>query len=78
MFGIPDEEYGESVAAVIQAVPAATLDAAKVQRFVSEHLARYKAPKLVRFVAQLPRDDSGKILKRTLREAYWQGAGRSI
>ena len=78
VFGIPDPEYGESVAAAVQPEPGATLEVAGVQAFVRQHLARYKAPKLVEIHAELPRDDSGKIFKQKLRAPHWQAAGRKI
>ncbi len=78
VFGVPDGEYGEAVAAVVQLKPGAKMDAEVVRSFVRQKLARYKAPKVVTFADQLPRDDSGKIFKQRLREPYWQNAGRRI
>ena len=46
--------------------------------YLAQHLARYKVPKVVEFSATLPREDSGKIFKRKLRNPYWEKAGRSI
>jgi long-chain acyl-CoA synthetase len=78
VFGIPDEEYGEALAAVVQPMANAGIDAAAVKAHVRQHLAGYKVPKVVEFAAELPREDSGKIFKRKLREPYWANAGRSI
>ncbi|WP_439817122.1 acyl-CoA synthetase [Zavarzinia sp. CC-PAN008] len=78
VFGIPDEEYGESLAAVIQLQPGASLDAGAIRSHVREHLAGYKVPKVVEFASDLPREDSGKIFKRKLREPYWAATGRAI
>ncbi|HUJ77189.1 MAG TPA: AMP-binding protein, partial [bacterium] len=76
VFGIPDEEYGEALLAVVQPAPHSHLDAAGVQDFLRPHLAHYKIPHRVEFAQNLPREDSGKIFKRKLREPYW--AGRSL
>ncbi len=78
VFGIPDPEFGESVAAAIEPDHDARLTADAVQAHVRSHLAGFKAPKLVEFHDQLPREDSGKVFKRKLREPHWAAAGRSI
>ncbi len=78
VFGIPDDEFGESLAAAVQAVPGATLAAEDIRAYLAPRLARYKLPRRIDFHAELPREDSGKIFKRRLREPFWQGAGRSI
>lgn len=78
VFGVPSEDFGESVMAVIELEAGAKLTAAEVQDFLRERLASYKVPKFVEFQADLPREDSGKLFKRRLREPYWKDAGRSI
>ncbi len=78
VFGIPDEEFGESLCAWIQPQPGTSLDAGTIRAELGATLARYKVPKVIEFSAELPREDSGKIFKRKLREPYWQAAGRSI
>jgi long-chain acyl-CoA synthetase len=78
VFGIPDEEFGERLCACIQPEPGAQIEAAEVQRFLRQHLAAYKIPKVIEFRDALPREDSGKILKRKLRAPYWEQAGRRI
>ena len=78
VFGIPDEQYGEAVAAAILPAAGAELTEAGVRAFLAPHLAGYKLPRLVTFHAELPREDSGKIFKRKLREPYWAGRGRRI
>ena len=78
VFGIPDEEFGESVAAAVEPEPGAEVDADGVRGHVRQHLAAFKAPKVVTFHVELPREDSGKIFKRRLRDPYWESAGRSI
>ena len=77
-FGIPDAEFGEALAAVVQPEPGAELSADSVRNWLKQRIAGYKVPKLVEFVQTLPREDSGKIFKRSLREPYWQKTGRSI
>jgi long-chain acyl-CoA synthetase len=78
VFGIPDAEFGEALAAVVQPQPEAKIGANDVKSFLRDHLARYKVPKVVEFQAELPREDSGKIFKRKLRDPYWEKAGRKI
>ena len=78
VFGIPDEEYGESVCAVVQPTPGAELGQAEVQAFLRERMAGYKVPRRVEFHADLPREDSGKIFKRKLRDPFWEGQERRI
>ncbi len=78
VFGIPDEEFGESLAAAVERVPGASLTEADVQSWVRDRMARYKVPKRVDFHAALPRQDSGKIFKRQLRDPFWLAAGRKI
>ena len=78
VFGIPDDEFGESLCAFIQPHAEVTLDPQAVRAFLSLHLAKYKVPRTIEFRGELPREDSGKIFKRKLRAPYWEGAGRQI
>jgi long-chain acyl-CoA synthetase len=78
VFGIPDEEFGEALAAHVELDEEAELDEDEIRAHVRDRLASYKAPKLVRFDDALPREDSGKIFKRRLREPYWAGRERAI
>ncbi|KAA6212753.1 long-chain fatty acid--CoA ligase [Streptomyces albofaciens JCM 4342] len=78
VFGIPDEEYGEALAAHVQPEPGAGLTAEDVRAQVADRLASYKVPKVVVFEESLPRDESGKLFKRRLREPYWAGRDRAI
>ncbi|MCW5745200.1 MAG: AMP-binding protein [Alphaproteobacteria bacterium] len=78
VFGIPDEEYGESLAAYVEPQDGVTLSADAVRTYLRERMAAYKVPKLVEFQRGLPREDSGKIFKRKLRAPYWEKAGRQI
>jgi long-chain acyl-CoA synthetase len=78
VFGIPDEEFGEKLCAVIEPEAGANLSADDVRAFAREHLAGYMVPRVVEFQTGLPREDSGKIFKRKLRAPYWEDAGRQI
>ena len=78
VFGIPDAEFGEALAAAVQLSEGATLSAEDVQAYLKSRLATFKVPKVVSFHAQMPREDTGKIFKRKLREPYWAGADRRI
>jgi long-chain acyl-CoA synthetase len=78
VFGIPDDEFGESLAAAVQCVPGALLTADDVRGYIREHMASYKVPRVVAFHDQLPREDTGKIFKRRLREPYWAGRSRRV
>jgi acyl-CoA synthetase (AMP-forming)/AMP-acid ligase II len=78
VFGIPDEEWGESVKAVVQVRPGATVSAEELIAFCAGRLAGYKKPRSIDFVEALPRDAAGKLLKRKVRERYWVGAGRRV
>jgi len=78
VIGVPSERWGETVLAFVVRRPAADLDAAGLIAFGRERLAAYKCPTLVEFVDELPRNPSGKILKRVLREPFWAGRTRRI
>jgi long-chain acyl-CoA synthetase len=78
VFGVPDEEFGEALCAHIQPQPGAALAPDEIKGWLRQRIAGYKVPKLVELAAELPREDSGKIFKRRLREPYWEKAGRKI
>lgn len=78
VFGIPHDEYGEALAAAVQPRPDAALSAAAVQAYLRERLAGYKVPATIAFHDTLPREDTGKIFKRKLREPYWAGRARRV
>ena len=75
VFGIPDEEWGEAVHAVLTTYDGNDLAQDALEKFCREHLAGYKVPRSHTLMPEIPRSASGKILKRELREPYW--AGRS-
>jgi long-chain acyl-CoA synthetase len=78
VIGVPDERWGEAVKAVVVKAPDTPLDEAELIEFARGHLAGYKLPKSVDFSDLLPRNPSGKLLKRELREPYWAGVDRHI
>jgi long-chain acyl-CoA synthetase len=78
VFGIPDDEYGEAVHAIIQLQPGASLGEADVRSYLRGQLSGFKVPKTVDFQSELPREDSGKIFKRKLREPFWAGRASRI
>jgi len=81
VFGIPHVEWGEEVKAVIEpaagVAPGAALTA-DILEFLKDRLAKYKTPKSIDFVAEMPRDPNGKLYKRKLRDPYWEGRQRNI
>ncbi len=78
VFGIPHEEFGEALAAAVQPRAGVTLQTDAVQHYLRERIAGYKVPALVTFHDALPREDTGKIFKRKLREPYWAGRSRRV
>lgn len=81
VFGIPHEDWGEEVKAVIepaQGVAASPELAQEILGFCADKLAKFKTPKSIDFVEEMPRDPSGKLYKRRLRDPYWEGRARAI
>ena len=78
VIGVPDDEWGESVKAVVQLRPGAATTEDELIAFAAGRLASYKKPRSIDFVEELPRDAAGKLLKRKIREPYWLGSGRRI
>ena len=76
--GAPDPRWGEAVKAVVATVPGQKVGEAELIDFCKENIASFKKPKSVDFVAELPKNNYGKILKRELRERYWQGKKRKV
>ena len=72
--GVPDEEFGQRLKAVVVTKGKAKLSAEDVKGFVKQHLARYKVPRDVEFMDELPRNATGKVLKRELREDPEEGS----
>jgi len=71
-------EFGEALMAVVEPQAGVTLDVADVRARLKTSLADYKVPKHIEIATNLPREDSGKIFKRRLRDPYWERAGRRI
>ncbi len=81
VFGIPDDDLGESIIAIVEPAPGVAPDDAlrdSVMAHVHGRLAKFKWPRTVEFMDELPREPTGKLLKRTLRDPYWQGRSRAI
>ena len=78
VIGIPDATYGEAVLAVVVLKGGAELSADEVVTHCRRHLGGYKLPRRVEFVASLPRNPSGKVLKSELRAPYWRGHARNV
>ncbi|MFZ5735249.1 MAG: AMP-binding enzyme, partial [Pseudomonadota bacterium] len=78
VFGIPDPEFGEALMAAVEPQPGVTLDVNAIRASLKASLADYKVPKHIEIHDSLPREDSGKIFKRRLRDPYWERAGRKI
>ncbi len=77
VFGIPDDEFGESVCAVIQP-EASTITADSVRAYLKGQVAGYMIPRRIEFRDDLPREATGKIFKRHLRDEFWRALGRAI
>jgi len=78
IIGVPDDTWGEAVKAIVVPKPGVTPDAADIIAYARARIAAYKAPKSVDFIEALPRNPSGKILRRQLREPYWAGRDRQV
>lgn len=81
VFGIPHDDWGEEVKAVVEPAPGHTAGdalAADILGHCERHLAGYKRPKSVDFVVAMPRDPNGKLYKRRLREPYWEGRVKEL
>ena len=78
VIGVPNEEWGEELKAVVQLKDGAHATADDIIDFCRERLADYKRPRSVDFVAEVPRNPSGKLLKREIRASYWEGRERRV
>ncbi len=81
VFGVPDDDMGERIHAVIEPAPGVTADDAlrtSLREHIEGRLAKFKWPRDIEFMDELPREPTGKLLKRTLRDPYWEGRDRAI
>jgi acyl-CoA synthetase (AMP-forming)/AMP-acid ligase II len=78
VIGVPDDTWGEAVKACVVLKPGAKAGEVEIIEFMRARLAHYKCPKSVDFLETIPRNPTGKILKRVLREPYWRGRERRI
>jgi acyl-CoA synthetase (AMP-forming)/AMP-acid ligase II len=78
VLGVPDDEWGERVHAILQPRDGMTIELDEVRAFVDARLAGYKRPKGYEVRAELPRTDSGKLLKRVLRDELWAGRASRV
>lgn len=76
--GIPDDKWGESVIAFVVVGESTTLTEDAIISYVRTQIAAYKCPKSIKFINELPRNPSGKILRRELRDPYWEGIDRKV
>jgi long-chain acyl-CoA synthetase len=81
VFGIPDDDMGEQIKAVIEPAAGVAADEAlraSIMEHIEGRLAKFKWPRSIDFVEELPREPTGKLLKRQLRDPYWEGRDRAI
>ena len=78
VIGVPDVKWGEAVKAIVVKKPGVEADPEGIIAWARERIAGYKLPKSVDFVDALPRNPSGKILRRELRTPYWEGRSRQV
>jgi long-chain acyl-CoA synthetase len=81
VFGIPNEDWGEEVKAVVELVDGVTASEAvthDIFEFLKPRLARMKTPRTLDYIDEMPRDPNGKLYKRKLRDPYWAGRDRNI
>jgi long-chain acyl-CoA synthetase len=81
VFGIPHDEWGEEIKAVVQPEPGVEPGralTAELVEFLTDRLARFKLPRSIDYTDELPRDPNGKLYKRRLRDPYWAGLERRI
>jgi acyl-CoA synthetase (AMP-forming)/AMP-acid ligase II len=78
VIGVPHEKWGETAKAIVVKVPDAEVTEAEIIAYAKERLATFKCPTSVDWTDVLPRNPSGKVLKKDLREPYWEGRTRNV
>ena len=78
IIGVPDDRWGETVKAVVSLNPGTEATEEELIGYCAEHLAKFKCPTSVDIIDALPRNPTGKILKRDLRKPYWEGRDRQV
>jgi len=78
VIGVPDEDLGEHVHAVMQPEPGQAVSDAELLALAEQRLAKYKCSRSFSYADDLPRNPIGKVLKKELREPYWRATGREI
>jgi acyl-CoA synthetase (AMP-forming)/AMP-acid ligase II len=78
VIGIPDDKWGEAVKAIVVRSPGTEPTPEEIIAYARNHLAGFKCPKTIDFIDALPRNPSGKILRRELREPFWAGRERQV
>ena len=78
VIGVPDERWGETAKAIVVRAPGVDVTEAEIIAYAREHLARFKCPTTVEWTDVLPRNPSGKVLKKDLRAPYWEGRERMV
>ena len=78
VIGVPDEQWGETVKAIVVVRPGMTATAEELIAFCRSQLGGFERPRSIDFVVELPRNPSGKVLKWVLREPYWTGHQRRV
>jgi long-chain acyl-CoA synthetase len=81
VFGIPGDDWGEEIKAVVEPAPGVDVDDALTERLLAhcaERLAKFKLPRSIDYTDEMPRDPNGKLYKRKLRDPYWEGRTRAI
>ena len=78
VIGVPDDKWGETVKAVVVLREGQSADPESIIKFSRERIAAYKCPKSIAFIDALPRNATGKVLRKDLRAPYWKGRSRSV
>ena len=78
MIGIPDDKWGEAVKGFVVLAEGSELTETDIISYVRSQVAGYKCPKSINFVSELPRNPSGKILRREIRAPFWEGRDRKV